>query len=505
MNQQNDTQSTHRAQIKLCEKSTSCELSNDYVLPDYLPEIRRVLRVSASILPATKYIGGSRAEFCGSLDYRVLYVAQDGKLYSAPLAAEYSLSVPLEIPSSIDLGEGIILLCDAIPEGALARVSAPRKLTVKCKISGIARAYGSAVLDELISGKSVEDGTERLIGSCRSEYVTAGVGDTVELSAEINIASDSIRVIDSAADLIINEVTAFEGIAECKGEAIIKLLICDESSEDEPKLIEQKIPFEDKSEIEGLTTDAECVARGYIGNVNVSVSESSILCTLNAYTEITAHTEQSFLYTKDLYSTTNHTECAYKTYTVISPLSCQATNFTQSERIELDEGTSAAGASVIGCLCEPKVSSVAYEAGREVVLGQCRYLITAKKDGEYFCYEESVPFRYEFAAREAHTAAHVQVIPATSTARIDGKTLSLDSELRVLAELSGECEIETLCEACFGAAIEKKSSDMIICYPSPDDTLWSVSKRYSVPPIKVDGISDPDQKLDGVDYVIVNF
>ena len=71
-----------RFQMPLCERTVTTELSNDYTLPDYQPEIRRILKVIPSILPPAKYIGGNNAEFNGTIDYNMLYVGADGGIYS---------------------------------------------------------------------------------------------------------------------------------------------------------------------------------------------------------------------------------------------------------------------------------------------------------------------------------------------------------------------------------------------------------------------------------------
>ena len=88
-----------RLQMPLCDRVITAERSNDYTLPDYLPEIRRIIRTDASILPPAKYISGSNAEFNGNIDYNIVYVGADGALYSAPLSAEYSFNAPLDISS----------------------------------------------------------------------------------------------------------------------------------------------------------------------------------------------------------------------------------------------------------------------------------------------------------------------------------------------------------------------------------------------------------------------
>ena len=43
------------------------ETSGDYILPDYLPEIRKILKVTSKVIPAGKFISGGKAEFAGTV------------------------------------------------------------------------------------------------------------------------------------------------------------------------------------------------------------------------------------------------------------------------------------------------------------------------------------------------------------------------------------------------------------------------------------------------------
>lgn len=62
--------------IPLCERSVSVEISNDFTLPDYQQEIRRVLCIEAEPQPPSSYAGDSSAEFNGTVDIRLTYIAQ---------------------------------------------------------------------------------------------------------------------------------------------------------------------------------------------------------------------------------------------------------------------------------------------------------------------------------------------------------------------------------------------------------------------------------------------
>ena len=133
MNQQEKTEGMGvcYATMPICRKTMTTELSGDYTLPDYQPELRRLLYVSGRALPPAKYVGGGSVELDGVMEYQILYVGADGGLYSAPLTGEYNLRQPMENLSEFDLNEGVCVLSSCIPESITARVTAPRKLTLR--------------------------------------------------------------------------------------------------------------------------------------------------------------------------------------------------------------------------------------------------------------------------------------------------------------------------------------------------------------------------------------
>ena len=73
--------------MEMCDRKIASEISNDYSLPDYMPEIRRILHIDVNVLPPAKYINVTGAEFNGNVDYNVLYAGSDGELHTAPLSA----------------------------------------------------------------------------------------------------------------------------------------------------------------------------------------------------------------------------------------------------------------------------------------------------------------------------------------------------------------------------------------------------------------------------------
>ena len=80
---------------RMGEESLLCEANEDFLLPDYMPEIRRVLRLDASLSPEEPILRTGEAEHEGKLLYKLLYTDESGVLTEAPLEGHYRATSPL--------------------------------------------------------------------------------------------------------------------------------------------------------------------------------------------------------------------------------------------------------------------------------------------------------------------------------------------------------------------------------------------------------------------------
>ena len=123
-----------RLQAPVGDRVVVTELSEEFSLPDYQPEMKRLLRVKATVLPSDQYVGAGNAECAGHVDYSILYTGNDGALYCTDQRGTYQFSSPLELPSDFEAGEGILCCAESVPEQTVGRVIAPRKLMIKCRL-----------------------------------------------------------------------------------------------------------------------------------------------------------------------------------------------------------------------------------------------------------------------------------------------------------------------------------------------------------------------------------
>ena len=102
------------------------ECGTEYALPDYLPDVRRVLTVRGKLMPGGQFMGGSTAEFAGVCQFCVLYADPDGKVASLTLPVDYRYTVNMG-----EVGEECKYYEDSRLENVSCRLMGPRKMQLK--------------------------------------------------------------------------------------------------------------------------------------------------------------------------------------------------------------------------------------------------------------------------------------------------------------------------------------------------------------------------------------
>ncbi len=534
-----DTAGRGRVQLPLPVQSLSAEVAGDFTLPDYQPEIKRLLRIGVNLLPPNSF-GGSGTELTGSMDYYVLYVGQDSGVYCAPLSTEYRLEAKENSDSGLlsAVGEPLVCLCDLSSEVPVGRVTAPRRLHIRCKVKARARAYGECPLE----GDSEEDPTvETLTAAGRVGRLYRALGESLALQDDIILspADGEMRVVCAEGQVMVTEAAPAMGLVNCRGEVTLKLTLTPAEEDtafamDTPTpreaqsltILQRKIPFSQAVEAEGVTPACTATACGYCTEISVLVEEGHLHVDLGVVCEVRAQQNETVTYVKDRYSTRREGTARYAAYPAEAALRALNGNFTLSDSLPLSEvGVDPAARVVdITATATPEELSTDPAKGRCVLTGKCRCHLLLLRDGEYSPAEMELPFRYEFDISAAElTSSTAEAINGGSAdfdggvtvvncrARMDGERVGVDAELAVSLRTYRPAPFTALTEFTTGEEVTRPLGEYAICFPASADSVWSVAKRYHAPMAALTAANNlpagirPDgaESLEGVGYLIV--
>lgn len=467
--------------LPICDKTVTAEAGCEFSMPDYQPEIRRLLRVNATLLPPTSYVGAGKAEFVGAVRYDMLYSAADGGLYATSITENYQLSAPLDKDADVDFSDETVAFCEPRAELLSARVTAPRKLSIRCRIRGDIRAYGKHRLTEQVLGEVSEGTIQRLGGDSECAFFPSIAGESFSLSHEIMPGEGDWRVVSADAVMTVSEsVCSSEGIG-CRGDASIKLILCREGEDVAPVVLCEKIPFAVTVPAEGFRPTTRCRARARCTEVASEIGEDGrIRLDLSAAVQVEGQENIPLHYTADLYSTERTDTAVYEEYRFPRAACCFSGNFTQSVYEPLASFDLAPDCEVLDAHAWAQTDGVTFEKGRYAVTGTTRVSLLTREGGEYAAHELELPFRYESEGEGGDGLCGVaEVFMTSGRARADSGRLSLECEMAVSARVVGEGSVRAPIRVEFGGMVEKPC-EMVVAFPERGESLWSVAKRYHV-------------------------
>ncbi len=481
--------------VSLCERSFGTETSTDLTLPDYQSEIRRIINVSATPLPPARYVGADNVEFNGTVDYQVLYVGGDGALYTVPLSGEYSFNVPYE-RGECDT-QSINVLCSVGVESASARVSAPRRLNIRARLRPSVRIYGKRTTDTAILNEVDPTSVYKKEERCECVLCESAVSDVITLNETLPLASDETRVVSADTRICIDSCEYQGEGMTCRGNVKLKLL-CANDSGGEYQAVEKSIPFEGGLDIPLGADAASCKARGVVSETSVNVVGSSAECSIGILLEGFAARNAEMEYTSDVYSTKNECEISYEEIQPRSLLTCGVWGLTVNERLPLSQTGIPEDAKLIDTLCTASFDKCELIDGKPTFGGNADFCVIYKKDDEIYAANVKLPIKYTAASADMDIVSFDCCSePTDVSARIEQGELRLGVELMICADCMGESSVQMADSVRFAEAVDKRESEVIVCYPAYDDTLWSVAKRYKVAPADV--LGDPAEDK----YVII--
>lgn len=471
-----------RMQALISEKQIVTEINEDFSLPDYQPEIKRLLRVRATVSLPDTYVGAGAAECSGKIDYSILYCGNDGALYCTNQTGEYRFSSPLELPRDFELGEGLVCDVESSPELLSGRVIAPRRLSVKCRLRSCVRLYGTRVIGERMQELG---GLECLHGEGDCARLFLGTGEPLRLAEEIlcDARDGELRVVFGEGEVFLTEAIAGSGCVNCRGELCLKLVCAKEEQTEEqetvPQVVLRRIPFTQTVTADGVEVNCDACARGICSDLSITVEEGRILCEATVALSVRAQRNERVPFIRDLYSTERGCEPTYATVKFPTALKCFNGNFSLNTTLSRDEAGIHPNASVVDSSASAVIGTVEAERGKYYLNGKCRVQVILSESGELTSQEFEAPFRYECeGGREAPVSSDVSAEVISCRVRLDGDRAFLDAEIALAAALRGETEERLVLDAAFGEAFSAKASVCTVCYPSSEDTLWSVARRY---------------------------
>lgn len=457
------------------------DTSEEFSLPDYVPEIRKVLAVTAQALPESKYISeGNEAsvlDFGGSVTYSLIYTDEDGSLSALPLNSAYEAKAQIT-PEP----KGTFI--DTTVDSANCRVIGPRRVNLKSKLKSRILAFREANVSENIGPKSSADELyiERLVQGYEGLDFSTHSLQGIKINERLDKGG---KPLWCDAQGIVRDVKAQRGSVSVKGDVIVKCLV---NKNGKIEVVEKQIPFFEEVEAEGCETgdtaqaNIRCVSLA-ISNEEAN-SEESLFFDLECEIECETFKPMQVQITKDAYSTKNEMENEYKIQSLNSLLKVQNSSFSISEGLKRKNKDIE---SIIQIIPNPVVEKTEAKGSRAIVTGKVEIVLIGTRElenaeNEYLSESYEIPFRYELDLGKSTQNAIIRALAQCigMNARYEKDMIYVNGEINMGITAYEQNEVNMLYKGTIlkEKEIKKDTSCLKIYFPKDSDTLWEIAKMY---------------------------
>ena len=505
-----------KIQKDLVTDAVFTESSEEFILPDYMPEIGRVLRVTATLFPEDPYLGSDAAEFSGRVEYRLLYSSSEGRVTEAPLLGRYRYRLPV--------GEKQITAAYTSErvETLSARPSAPRKLGIRTRITAHPHLlYEDTVgvpLSSLVGDAPLEI-SEGCFTVLTRQPIPYGILHAEDAVTVEGTSPDNLTLLSSESAILTESAEAKDGYLSARGRITLTLLLQKEG--EVPFVKTCVIPFEEDIPTEGCYAGDAVSLSASVAPPTVSMEEAGEDTALHVSAEyllsgfLSRNTEVPVL--RDFYVIGERHAINYRTLTLPAAVGCYTGNITAEGDAALPEDLATDGKCLVPhfTVKEQTVSPLAHRVGISGTLA-VTLLALGEQGGEKA--DLTLPFRIELpldGMQAEGDALWVSVAPVGGSAQRKGSVVHLATELAVTARAERPVNIEYPVSAVkLGDVTGAKESTVTVYYPTDGDTLWSVGKSYARPiaelkkqngfPEEGEPEADDRSSLDGYAYLLID-
>ncbi len=479
------------------------ECSEDFILPDYMPEIRRILRLESRLLGGESFANGGKADFEGCVLYTLFYTDNEEKLTAVPLESRYRYELPTGAVAPV-----FVYSSETI-DGVHMRPSGPRRLSIRTKIRATVHAVTEEPMQKALP-ELLPDGCEgaeclyKHTSIARRALCKTEPEETETVFTMEGKDKEALRPLYACAEPFLEKANAEGGHILFGGVVAITVLIEDG---DQIVTLSRRVPFEDAMVADCREGDS-VTAKGTCHSVSLSLEQkgedveirASAKCAFEAICE--RNEEANIL--SDAYLTDRALSLSYKPLTVMEHAGGFSGGFTVEGECPVDEETAVPLSSVA-----VKDASLSWEGKRAILTGEARaeLLCYGKESGEdkkhFYAKDFSFPFRIEAESAESVLLSDKKsftVTPALAETTVQNGRAHVSCEMMLNLCAARESSFSVPENAVVLPREAKETDTVSIYYPSDKDSLWSVGKAYGISPLLLaeqNGIeTDEDTALD---------
>ncbi|MBQ7897991.1 MAG: DUF3794 domain-containing protein [Clostridia bacterium] len=466
------------------------------LFPDYCSDIVRIVSVSATPTLTDKKFRAEEdsigIETSGKVDFTVIYSGEDGGCEAHSFSCNFTENMKNPLSGDID-SDSITLHVIPYIENLSCKVQSPRKVSVRCDIVLDTLTRGNTMFEAVNTDLSDEKKTEIMKSEVSLCTLLSSASDSFDFSEEIKLPSSlppMERILSCVPAVSLENTSVGANSVSFWGTLGIHCTYLPESDGEREVSVQSFYqPMEISERIECGDAESSSAAMGELVVSGVSfeiltdnLGDNRILKVNGSYTaNFDIIENEDTVLARDLYGVGCEADLTEETKRLLKFEGTLKENTAIRETISLKEDI----IRLEGCRGEIKLSRWGYDNGK--MYADYKMDITAigcTEDGERGV-RETVNLNVPFNLPTDLSVSDKSLVPviSASVGYIDSKVTSgkaeLSFDLVTTAHIFSESE-ESYVSSVTLTEKEKTDEFEVFCYPSSEDTLWSVGKRYGV-------------------------
>ncbi len=470
------------------EGSNEQAVELDYILPDYFPEVFRVLKCQLTPRVVSHSQNGEKLTYELVVGIRVLYLSENSNALN-------SIEQKLNFSKTVDMGKTAEKLSLAIvPKSDYinCRVVNQRRLdfrgAVSVKVKATAEKKQQIVTDAF--GGNIQLKKEKIM--CPVNRMAATKRATIIEELEMGSVKPAvISIVRSDATIMHHEEKIIANKLITKGEAdVCMLYTCENAEESSLETMQFTVPFSQIIDIDGITDkcdsyvkicviSCEIIPRGNIGET------TQVECELVLEMNCSACKYDNIEIVTDAFSTTNQVNMDYTDAKIeMMPIKVDETKQAKAT-IEYKEGELEsvydvwAKVNTMSSRCDLATKSIIYS-------GSCNFVVMAKStEGKPLYMESDIPFEHTMALENMSESNYVEPtaeIVSTSYNMLNSNAVEAKTEIKIggLVNETASVKIMSGIEVDDSETKVKEGNYALKLYFADEgEDVWEIAKKYS--------------------------
>lgn len=465
--------------VALFSAKPEMRVDSQAVIPDYLPEVQRVLRSDAEVFVTGRQIAEQKIIMEGNIRFCTLYRSPDGELCSANQTTAWRQTVDAAVPpDSAVFVTPRLLRCTAQPISS-------RKIDL----------FGSFLLDTEVKGAKREellDGIEgadvelkrqtvsikRFVSAYNRQFT---VSEDLELE---NSRPSVMKLLTSRLSIADSGFKTVSGRVVVSGNAILEALYLGDVSSSAPHTIKFTIPFSQIIELDATDNNEIEVAASVVSyalNVVSQPDGDNRRMSLDLILGITA--VSNLIETVDLlfdgYSRQFDSEAQYGDFTAVTSCERFEVPCTASGGVDFSGQTIE---KVLDTRCMVNSVSLSTEKEEITVFGSVTAVVMASnEDGELSFIEKTLEFEQKVNASAEGGEFSVKAAVSGSKTVQTGSGMEIRTDVTATVTRCESAVFKLLTDLKVNEAVKKQAplTPLVLCFAGEGEELWDIAKTYN--------------------------